>query len=79
MDTSLFDSLAGTGMPLISSPVTPQVTFENPSTLQLAIIGIATLAAYWAVRRLLFLDKKPSTAARTAYEESRDPQTREAA
>jgi len=75
MDTSFLDSLAGSGMPLISSPVTPQVTFENPSTLQLAIIGVGTIAAYWAVRRLLF----SATAAPAAHEGPAEQHAREAA
>jgi hypothetical protein len=52
MDTSTLDALAASGWPLISSPPVPQVILENPSTLELGLIGIATLAAYWTIRRL---------------------------
>lgn len=79
MDTSIFDTIAGSGMPLISSPLPPPVTFENPSTLQLALIGIATAAVYWAIRRLLWLGQQPLAAAPAASSDLAEQPAREAA
>jgi hypothetical protein len=58
MDTSIFDAIAGSGWPLISPPA-PPISLENPSTFELALIGIATVAAYWAIRRLLSIGRQP--------------------
>jgi hypothetical protein len=52
MDTSTLDALAASGWPLISSPPVPPVVLENPSTLELGMIGLGTLAAYWTICRL---------------------------
>jgi hypothetical protein len=51
MDTSILSALTASGWPLISSPPVPQVVLGSPSTLELGIIGIATIAAYWALAR----------------------------
>jgi len=79
MDTSIFDAIAGSGWPLISSPAPPPVTFENPSTLQFALIGIATVAAYWAIRRLLLLGQQPLAAAPATSSDPPEQRVREAA
>jgi hypothetical protein len=75
MDTSFLDSLTTLGMPLISSRPASPVVLENPPTLELAIIGIATFAIYWAAKRLL-LGKGQIIA---AYEQSMEESGREAA
>jgi hypothetical protein len=64
MDTSIHDALAASGWPLISSPPVPRVVLENPSTLELAVIGIATMVVYWAFTRRSTRDAEQATPAR---------------
>ena len=60
MDAS--DAAAASGMPLIYSRDIAPLTLENPSTFDLAVIGLVTLAAYWGVKRLVWSGKGTSIA-----------------
>lgn len=57
MITHFLDAATASNLPLISSPDIRQLTMDDPSTFELAMIGVVTLAAYWGVKRLVSSSK----------------------